>query len=79
MRWHKKSWLALIVPLPALIVPSPALIVLLPGYRFPNKLAPKVCNNISRIPPFCSFVSFLIVSLTSFINKSDSSDSSISS
>ena len=31
-------------------------------------------NNILRNPPFCpSFVSFLIVSLTSFINNPDSS------
>ena len=53
---------------PALIVPSPALIVPLPVYRFPNKLAPKVPNNIPRNPPFCSFVS-----LAHFINNPDSS------
>ena len=47
--------------LPALIVPSPALIVRLPINSFPNKLAPKV--------PFCSFASFLVVSLTPFTNK----------
>ena len=55
-----------------LVVPSPALIVPLPVKRFPNKLAPNVPINILRIPPFCSSVSFLIVSLTPFINKPDS-------
>ena len=53
-------------------MPSPALIVLLPVNRFSYKLAPKVPNNISRNPPFCSFALFLIVSLMPFINKSDS-------
>ena len=45
----------------------------LPENRFPNKLAPKVSNNISRSPLFYSFASFLIVSLTPFKNKTDSS------
>ena len=40
---------------------------------FPNKLAPKLPNKIPRNLPFCSFASFLIVSLTPFINKPDSS------
>ena len=41
---------------------------------FPNNLAPKVPNNIPRNPHFCSFASFLIVSLTLFfINDSGSS------
>ena len=39
--------------------------------RFPNKLAPNVAHNILRNPPFCRFASFLIVSLTHFINKLD--------
>ena len=43
-----------------------------PANRFPNKLAPKVPKNIPGNPPFYSFTSFLIVSLMSFINKSDS-------
>ena len=30
-------------------------------------------NNILRNPPFCYFVLFLVISLTPFINKSDSS------
>ena len=52
-------------------MPSPALIVHLPVNRFPNKLAPKVTNNILGNPPSSSFASFLIVSLTPFINKLD--------
>ena len=51
---------------------SPAPIVLLPAYRFPIKLGPNAPNNIPRNPPFCFFASFLIILLTSFINKSDS-------
>ena len=31
---------------------------------FPNKLAPKVPYNIPKNPPFCYFVSFLIVCVT---------------
>ena len=41
--------------------------------RFPNKLAPNVHDNIPRNPLFYSFASFLIVSLTLFVNKPDSS------
>ena len=37
-----------------------------PVKRFPNKDAPKVPNSINKKPPFCSFVSFLIVLLTPF-------------
>ena len=33
---------------------------------FPNKLAPKVFNNIPKNPPFYSFVSFSIVLVISF-------------
>ena len=44
-------------------VPSPAIIVSLSVHRFPNKLAVNVPNNILGNPPFCSFASFLIVSL----------------
>ena len=55
------------------MVPSPALIVPLPVNRFSNKLAAKVTNNIPRNSPFCYFALFLIVSLTPFINKPDSS------
>ena len=52
---------------------SPASIVPLPVNRFPNELAPKVPNIISRNLHFYPFDSFLIVSLTAFINKPDSS------
>ena len=58
--------------LPALIVPSAALITTLPVNKFPNKLAHYVLNNIHRNSFFCSFGSFLIVSLMPFINKPDS-------
>ena len=52
---------------------SPALILPLPVNRFPSKVAPKVPNYISKNPPFYSFASFLVVLLTPFINKPDSS------
>ena len=58
MRWHEKSWTALTVPLPV--------------KKYPDKVANKVPNNILRNPPFCSFVSFLMVWLTPFITKPDS-------
>ena len=57
----------------ALIVPSPALIVPLPVKKFPNQLAPNVSNYILKNPPFCSFASFLIVSLTPSVSEPDSS------
>ena len=65
MRKNKKS-------LPALIVPSAAPVLPLLVNRFPNTLALYLPNNILRSPSFCSPASFLIVSLTSFINKPDS-------
>ena len=46
MGLHEKFSHALIVPLPALIVP-------LPVSRYPNKLAPKIPNNIPKSPSFC--------------------------
>ena len=45
----------------------------LPVNRYPNKLAPKLPNNIPRNIPFCFFASFLIASLKLFVNKQDSS------
>ena len=33
---------------------------------FPNKLAPKVTNNILKNPPYCSFVSFSIALVIPF-------------
>ena len=52
---------------------SPTVNVPLLVNEFPNKLAPNFPNNIQRNPHFCSFASFLIVSLKLFINKPDSS------
>ena len=54
-------------------MPLPAVIVPLPVNRFPNKLAPKVHNNVPRNPPFYFFASFLLVLLTLFIDNPDSS------
>ena len=56
---------------PALITPSPALITPFPVNALPNKLSANVPNNIGRNPPFCSFLSFLIVSLTPFTSNPD--------
>ena len=52
-------------------MPLPVLIVSILVNRFSNKLAPDVPNNTLKIPPFCSFASFLIVLLTTFIIKSN--------
>ena len=73
MRPYLKSWPDLIVPshLLVAVAPSSTLFALLPINKFPNKLAPKVPNNIMRNPPFCSFASFLIVRLTPFVNEPD--------
>ena len=56
---------------------SPALIIPSSVNRNPNKVALKVPNNIPRNPPFCSYGSFLIVSLRPFINNPDYSRDSI--
>ena len=45
---------------------DPALTIPFPVNKFPNKLAPRVPNNILRNPPFCYFVSFSIVLVTPF-------------
>ena len=65
MGWHKTFSSAIIVPLLVLIVPLPV--------RRLNKLTTNVPNSILRNPPFCSFSSFLIVSLTPFFNNPNSS------
>ena len=52
---------------------SPALIVSLTSNGFPNKLAPKITINLPRNPFYCYLTSFIVVLLTSFINKPDSS------
>ena len=49
------------------------MIVPLSVNRFPSKLVPNVPNNIFRNPPVCSFAYIWTVSLTLFINKTDSS------
>ena len=54
-------------------MPLSALIVSLPVNRSPMKVAPKVPNKVSGSLSFYSFASLLIVSLTSFTNKPDSS------
>ena len=51
---------------PALFVPSPVLIFPVRASRFPDKLAP-------RNHPFLLLLHFLVVLLTHFINKPDSS------
>ena len=65
MRQHQKFWSALILFSPALNAPSLALITLWPWFvaivhlpvnKFPNRLVPKVSNNIPRNPAFFSFV-----------------------
>ena len=52
--------------------PSIAVITPFPVNAFPNILAANIFNNIGRTPPFCSFGSFLIVSLIPFISNPDS-------
>ena len=54
-------------------MPLPSLIVPLSVKKISNKLVPNFSNNIPRNPPFCSFALFLIVLLTLYINKPDSS------
>ena len=46
----------------------------LPFNAHPNKLAAKVRNSFGRNPPFCSFVSFSIISLIPFTSSPDSSN-----
>ena len=69
-----KSWPSQILPSGWLvtIASSPALITPLPANMFPNKIALKVLNNVTRNPRFCSFASSLIISLIPFLNKQDS-------
>ena len=62
---------ALIVPIPALIIPCPSISNLLANI-FPITLAAHVPNNMPKILPFCSIVSFSIASLTLSVNIPDS-------
>ena len=41
-----------------------ALTIYFPDNKFPSKIDPKVPTFVRRNPPFCSFVSLLIVSVT---------------
>ena len=45
---------------------SLALTVPFPDNKFASKLDPRVPNSIDKKPPLCSFVSFLIVLVTTF-------------
>ena len=54
-----RPWLVAIAPLPV--------------NKFPNILALNISNSLLKNPLFCSFASFLIVSLSPFIIKPDSS------
>ena len=60
-------------PQPTLAVPSPTLIIPLPANMFPNRLGPDMPNSILRNRSFCSFASFLTVSLTPSNNIPESS------
>ena len=51
----------------------PALTIPFSANKCPNKLAPKVPNNILKNPLFCSFVSFLIVLVIPFRKMLESS------
>ena len=44
-------------------------VTLFPAIAFPNILVANICNKIESNSVFCSFVSFLFVSLIPFINN----------
>ena len=54
--------------------PCPVLYNPIPVNKLPNNDGPNVPNNILKNPPFCSFVSFLIVFAVPFNNISCSSN-----
>ena len=67
MRWHYKSWPALIVLSPAIITLPPCILALLPGIlnfttlsvnMFPNQVASNVPNNVPRNPLFVLLLHF---------------------
>ena len=72
-------WLIAVVLSPVQIISSPAEITSHPCISglhnniFPNAIAPNAPNNIPRNLTYCYFASFLIVPLTLFISKPDSS------
>ena len=63
---------ALTIPFPFLFQ-EPTLTIPFRANKFSTKLAPKVPNNMLKNPPFYSFVSFLIVSVTPFCKIIESS------
>ena len=66
---------ALIIPF-SFLFPEPALTIPFPTNKFPNKLAPNALINKLKNPPFCSFVSFLVVLVTLFSKILESSRAS---
>ena len=56
------------------LVPSPTLTIPLSANSLCQILAINIANDIGRNQPFCSFASFLIVSLIAFSNNPDSSN-----
>ena len=70
IRQHLKSHCFLVpvltIPFPFLF-PEPAVTIAFPVNKFSNKLAPKVANKILKNPPFCYFLSILIVLVITFI------------
>ena len=74
-----KDWSSIKNPdLQDFLTPSPTLRTALPAIMLLNKLAANESNDILRNPRFCSSASFLIIPLTSFISKLDSSRELIS-
>ena len=77
----EKCYNALTMPFPFLFSyevedegrPETALAIPFPANKFPNKVAPKVSNNVLKNPPFYSFVSFFIVLVTPFSKILESS------
>ena len=53
----------------SILFPKPALNTSFPANMLPKKLTPKVPNNILKNPPYCCFVSYLMVLVIPF-NKS---------
>ena len=73
MSWYWKSRVFLFCKAEDKGRPEPAITIPFPVNKFPIMLAPKVPNNILKNPPFCSFVSFLIVLGTPFSKIFESS------
>ena len=52
------------------LIPEPAHAIPFPANIFPNKLAPKVPNNILKNPTFCSFVSLFVTPFNKILESS---------